>query len=841
MAKTYADEILFDYGPQRSFGTEANAAGFLIGGIGTGTFTIGQRGQLKDWEIFNSSGKGNYLPNTFFAIHIQEEGSHESVSRVLESQITPPYDRSHGFVDYEVGGLPRFERSVFKGEYPFVTVDLFDDELPVEVTMESFNPFIPLNADDSGIPVGIIRYRVTNTSSRPLNVSIAGSMANFSVLKNYDRHTWNYYQVTDQPVNEFIQGEHIKGLFYRPEKLSPNDMYYGTMALMTDETDITYKRAWLNGGWWDGLQDFWDDFREDGRLEAESAYTQKDVTTQSPGNIGSLAIHKQLQPGEEKIFQFTISWSFPNRVKSWSKRMIDDDFKKKCSDPNGDCCGPKGDSADAAPSYPLIKNYYATKFANAWEAGLYTFTELNRLEKHTRAFHQSFFGSTLPNYVLDAVSANITVLRSNTCFRLADGTLMAFEGCFDDSGCCEGNCTHVWNYAQTIAYLFPQLEQSMRRLEYQVETEEDGKMNFRSYKLWDRGGHGHVPAADGQLGTLVRLYREWKISGDNNFLRELWPNAKKTLDYGIKYWDRDGDYVTEIDQFNTYDITFQGANSLVNSLFYAALKAGAEMARFLGDEESALYYEQCFEEGHKRMDKLLWNSEYYAQALDDPNEFRYQYGDGCLSDQLFGQTLAHLSGLGYILPEEHVKKAIYAVFEHNFMISMKEHHNTQRTYVLNGESGLLLCTWPKGGRPRLPFPYSDEVWTGIEYHVATHLIYEGFVKEGLTIVKGIRDRHDGIRRNPWNEVECGHHYARSMASYGVFIALTGFKCDMTSGEISFRPAVHPDFFTCLFSTGTVWGTYTSKMDQDGNRQEKIEVLYGDPSSVRLVPVREMGK
>ncbi|WP_308635438.1 GH116 family glycosyl-hydrolase [Paenibacillus silvisoli] len=830
MSNIYATNNLMDFGPQRSYGPQAALAGFLVGGIGTGTFTVGQRGQLKDWEIFNGPGKGNYLPNTFFAIRVQEEGvpASAAVSKVLESQLLPPYDGSHGFVDYKVGGIPRFQRSELKGEYPFVQVRLFDDELPIEATMESFNPLIPLHADDSGIPAGMIRYKVKNVSDRALDVSIAGSLANFASLKGYDRHTWDYYQAADRPHNEYRDGEKVRGLFYRPETLQEDDFYYGTMALMTDETDVTYKRAWLNGGWWDGLQDFWDDFRDDGRLEPESAYTQKEVDTSEPGNIGSLAVHKTIPAGEERTFQFLIGWHFPHRVKSWTKRMYDTAVRGKCT-PDYGCCPPEGQP------YPSIKNYYATKFSDAWAAGEYMLTQLERLESQSRLYHQSFFSSTLPSYVLDAVSANITVLRSNTCFRLEDGTLMAFEGCFDDDGCCEGNCSHVWNYAQTVAYLFPELERSMRRLEFTLESEEDGKMNFRSYKVWNMGAHGHVPAADGQLGTIVRFYREWKFSGDHDFLRELWPSVKRALDYSIRTWDQDGDGIADSDQFVTYDILFKGHNSLVSSLFYAALKAGAEMARAMGDGQSAEGYELYFQRGSAAMDEMLWNGSYYIQQMDDVDEYRYQYGIGCLSDQLFGQTLAHLCGLGYVLPEAHVKQAVRAIFTHNFMPSFKNHHNTQRTYVLNEESGLLMCSWPDGGRTRFPFPYSDEVWPGVEYQVATHLIYEGYVDEGLTLVKAVRDRHDGVRRNPWNEVECGHHYARSMASYGVFAALAGFSCDMVKGTVSFKPALELDRFECFFSTGKAWGTYTREKGTDGGFTERIDILYGDASSVTLVP------
>ncbi len=234
------------------------------------------------------------------------------------------------------------------------------------------------------------------------------------------------------------------------------------------------------------------------------------------------------------------------------------------------------------------------------------------------------------------------------------------------------------------------------------------------------------------------------------------------------------------------------------------------------------------------MDELLWGGEYYIQMIDDVNKYRYQYGKGCLSDQILGQLLAHVAGLGYILPEEHVRRAVKSIFDYNFRTSFRDHHNVQRTYVLNDEKGLLLCSWPKGGRPKLPFVYADEVWTGIEYHVAAHLIYEGFVDEGLTIVRAVRERHDGYRRNPWNEVECGHHYARSMASWALLTALSGFKYDMVEGTMSFKPAINSDDFKTFWSTGKGWGIYTQKKDPEtGEIVWDIEVLYGSLEGVSV--------
>jgi uncharacterized protein (DUF608 family) len=258
-------------------------------------------------------------------------------------------------------------------------------------------------------------------------------------------------------------------------------------------------------------------------------------------------------------------------------------------------------------------------------------------------------------------------------------------------------------------------------------------------------------------------------------------------------------------QHNTYDIEFHGANSLANSMFFGALTAGARIADRVGDPGTAERYRTAAARGAARMDELLFNGEYYQQRLDDVDERRYQYGTGCLSDQVFGQLLAHLAGLGYVLPEAHVRSAVAAVYRHNFRADLSGHHSVQRTYALRGESGLLLCSWPRGGRPRIPFVYSDEVWTGIEYQVATHLILEGLIDEGLRVVRGVRDRHDGRARNPWNEVECGNHYARSLASWGLLVALTGAGYDAPAGTLAFRPRLGLDEFRVPFTTGTGWG------------------------------------
>jgi uncharacterized protein (DUF608 family) len=310
----------------------------------------------------------------------------------------------------------------------------------------------------------------------------------------------------------------------------------------------------------------------------------------------------------------------------------------------------------------------------------------------------------------------------------------------------------------------------------------------------------------------MKVYREWQLSGDDAWLRRLWPQVKRALEYAWVQWDADRDGVMEGQQHNTYDINFYGPNSMMGSLYLGALAAASRMARHLGAAAAAASYEAVLAGGGAKLDGLLWNGEYYVQKVDETKQAaaKYQYGEGCLSDQLLGQWFAEVVGLGKLLPQDHIRGALGSIYRYNFRRGFEQFANAQRVYALNDEAGLLLCSWPHDKRPALPFVYSDEVWTGIEYQVAAHLIYEGMVKEGLSIVEAVRARYNGARRNPWDEVECGHHYARAMSSWSLLLALSGFGYSAPAKELRFRPRVSADDFRCLFCAGSAWGVYSQK-------------------------------
>ncbi len=797
----YTKEELFQTGGFPTYTEKHTQAAMLLGGIGTGSISIGSRGQLQDFELFGHPSKGLKFPYTFFAVHGEGEGIR--FTKVLESRLQPPFVSPNGLIPDTAAGLPRFVSSEMEGRFPFTDIRLRDDSLPIEAALEAFNPFIPLNTDDSSLPVAFLRYRIRNRGERTLSVSIAGSLYNASGFDGLEMY--GTFKNRGTPFNTFREGEGFCGIDFDNNGIDRGDALYGTLSLTGRGGDVSYKHEWNMGQRIDGIHDFWDDFSSDGRLSHKKPFMgvagQLDSFIRI--KIGSLALTQRLEPGKEGVFEFCISWCFPNRMKAWPAQ-------KDISEPSG--------------PVEMIRNYYAVKHADAFAAAGYLWNNLERLERQSRLFTDTLFGSTLPAYVIDAAAANLTILKSTTCFRIENGRFFGFEGCLDNVGSCAGNCTHVWYYAQAMAYLFPDLERNMRETDFLRETDEEGVMQFRALSELNGRGWDFIPAVDGQMGTIARLCREWKLSGDDEFLRRLWPKAVQALECGIRLWDTDGDGVLDGCMHVDYDVEFYGVNPLGNTCYLAALRAAEEMARYLGDGEHERRYHNLFAAASKRADELMWNGEYYEQILDDVDTYKYQHGKGVLADQLMGQYYAHILGLGYLMEPEHIRAAAENIFRYNFREEFYDHPNMQRVYALYDDKGLLMTTWPHGGRPRFPFFYSEEVWSRTEYPLASVLAYEGRLTEALTMVKAIRDRYDGIKRNPWNEFECGYHYSGIMGSWAMILALSGFQANVSRGTMSFDPKINREDFRCFFSCGTGWGVYTRR-EKDGQTAENIEYLY----------------
>ena len=763
---------------------------FPLGGVAAGSLSLGGRGQLRDWEIFNRPNKG-FRPQYSFPSIWAQAGSGKPIARVLESRILPPYEGQNGLGSDNAPGLSRLATARFTGDFPLAHIDFEDRELPVQVALDAFTPFIPLDPEDSGLPVAILRYRVTNPNRVPAKVSIAFAIDN---------------PVRDpaQPRNEDTrrnlrkEGGGLTGIIMTNGKIAAEHPMNGEIALCfadPETAQITSLLGWPQSRWWNAPMLFWDDFSDDGQLGVDP----------TPRNgVASLCAQRSIAAGESADYTFVLAWRFPNRTPDWSGWHA-----------------PKGDE------HTVIGNHYAQRFPTAWDAAEYATSNLARLEKDTRLFAAALGESTLPAAVKEAASANLSTLVSTTCFRTADGEFHGFEGVNDNRGCCHGNCTHVWNYETTTAFLFPTLARSLRKAAFGYSMDDAGAMHFRQ-SLPDGKDRSGFAAADGQMGQIMHAYLDWILSGDDAWMREMWPRLKKALEFSWTPggWDADRDGVMEGVQHNTYDVEFYGPNPLCGVYYLGALRAGEEMARAAGDTASATEYRRLFENGRHWIDANLFNGEYFIQKVrgfkkdqiaaslrstmgsDDTENPQYQVGAGCLVDQLLGQYLADAAGLGFLVDSQHIQRTAASIYHYNYKRTLVDHDSVQRTFVLNDESALLICDYGKAPRPKIPFPYYAEAFTGSEYSAAILMLYHGMVKEGVECIGSIRARYDGEKRNPWDEAECGHHYARAMAAWAGIPALSGFHFDGRTASIEALPRVTAPNFRCFWSTGTGWGTFS---------------------------------
>ncbi len=802
-----------------------------IGGIGTGTVSLGGRGDLRDWELMNRPAKG-FIPRgaaaPFFALNLQLPGG--PITRALEGPLD--LDDYEGAWGSEAAnhGLPRFARAEFAAAYPFGQVFLSDPALPVTVTLQAFNPLIPANADDSGLPVAVLRFVLTNHSDQPLLASVCGTLPNFIGMDG----TLTQRNFSNQPVvvgadgniNLYRESGDLCGIYMKSERVHPEHEAWGTLALTTARAEsITYRTSWnrRSGGWGSDLLGFWDDFDSDGRLD-EIEHGGEDMP------MGSLAVQVELTPGKTHAVTFLLTWHFPNRS-SWtpSQPVVDG------------ICAP-GDR---------VTNYYTSQFVDAWDAARRIAPRLEALEAETLRFVEAFCAGDLPETVKEAALFNLSTLRTQTCFRASGGRLYAWEGCGDQGGCCHGSCTHVWNYEQATAFLFGELSMSLRYVEFALCTGEDGLMSFRAGLPEERSRGWVAAAADGQMGCIMKLYRDWQLSGDEAALRKFWPNAKKALAFcWVKGgWDADHDGVMEGCQHNTMDVEYYGPNPQMQGWYLGALRAAEEMARHLGEDDFAAECRALFEKGRAWMDAHLFNGEYYQHEvrpipnmadiypglligmgslnLADPD---FQLGPGCLIDQLVGQYMAHVCGLGYLHDPARVQTTLRSIRKYNRRVGFTDHFNCMRSFVLGDESALLMAAYPRE-RPRNPFSYFSEVMTGFEYTAAVGMLYEGMNAEGLESIADIRARYDGRKRSPFDEAECGHHYARAMASWAAVLALTGFHYSAVTGRMEFKRQEG----TFFWSTGYAYGTVRiAKQGEDW--QAALQVLGGNVEVKELVLV-----
>lgn len=767
---------------------------FPLGGIGTGSIGLAGNGRLVDWEIFNRPNKGSDNGYTHIAVKVNDQIRilQSDIQKDLMGQYNGRRDREN-FSGYGFGphqqtmcGLPHFKNCLFNGEFPMASLTFEEEGFPGRVRLTAFNPMIPLDSANSSLPAAFFEIAYTNTGSEAVSFETAFTLGNpFESTRNERR---------GNTVTLYHAGK------------TADEPDYGDLSLSAEDPKAI-QTYWYRGRWQDGLTTYWNQFSAgempDRHYEEPS---QKDHCTVVQGD--------SVAPGETGYFRFVVSWNIPNNYNYWKLRT------EKLGEP--------------------WKNYYATQFEDSAASGRYCLENWEMLYKKTLEFKNELFASTLDDAVLDAASSTLSVLKSATVFRLQDGSFYGFEGTHEHFGSCEGTCQHVWNYAYALCFLFPDLERSIRDLEFDRATMPDGGTAFRLTLPLTEPQQYRFSCVDGQMGCVIKTYREWKISGDTAWLKRHWPTVKKVLAYAWSPanshgWDTNKDGILEGRQHHTLDMELYGPSSWLQGFYMAALKAAAEMAEFLG--EDAAEYRELYEKARKFTNEELFNGEYFYHKIDlndksvlnrfssaskygenpiesgtvqdywneETGEIKYQIGEGSSIDQLTGQWHADLCGLGELFDPSLQKIALKNMFKYNFKPTMRDWVNLWRIYALNDEAGAVMCDYPAGRyQPKIPITYSSETMHGFEYAFAGLLVSEGMLEEALRVVKAVRDRYQGHNRNPWNEMECGSNYARSMAAFALLPLYSGFQFDLPHQRIGFDPRL-PGDFRCFFSLGTGWG------------------------------------
>ncbi len=910
-----------------------------VGGICAGQVYLTGDGRLVYWGIFNQ------CINTGYGGLNYKVGREPTEMVEDNKRIVPAPAVDQGFVIKVTAGertqvrtLDRvgFPKVRFCGEYPIGYVDYVADDFPLQVKLEAFSPFIPLNAQDSALPATILNFTLKNNTAEPVEATLAGWLQNAVLHYSQDRCGQTHLRVNSvkssgeltslllgtrlaeipgQPVRSPIvfadfeggnygdwkvEGEAFgqapaQGTLARQQRVSGyrgkglvntylggNDSLQGKLVSPVFTIERPFIGFLVGGGAdaktavrlvvdgkvvhsmsgkqneqltacnWnvgeligqqahleivDELSDAWGhinvdqiEFRdsplvdqiEDARqlpdygtmalsvLKSKSPLVSislpaamgadqffdggglaQDAASDRPldqSHRGALGTQWKLNPGEEAAVTFVVAWHMPNMY-----------FRNE-----------------------LVRNQYARRFQNAADVAQYIAAHEDRLQKETRLWHDTYYDSTLPYWLLDRLHSTVSNLATETCQWWENGRFWAFEGC----GCCHGTCGHVWNYEHAMARLFPELERSVREMQDFAPgvgfIPETGEIRFRGedWGIW---------AGDSQGGYILKAYREHQVSRDDAFLKHNWPNIKKAVQFLI---DQDGnaDGLLEGQQHQTYDENYFGPNTMVGSLYLGALRAAEEMARTIGDQPFAAQCREIFEKGRENSVKELFNGEYYIQQVDLKQHPDWQYADGCLADQMFGQGWAHQVNLGYLYPRDTVLKSLESIWKYCWAPDVKlqnEHHDPERWFAYPGEAGLFTCTWPKSKHlgPKST-RYRDEIWTGIEYQVANHMAYEGMLTEAIAICRAVHDRYHPAKHNPFNEIECGDHYARAMASWGVLLGLSGFEYDGPRRHVGFLPRITPEQFRSVFSTADGWGIYDQR--RSGERQvHTLEVKWGE--------------
>lgn len=909
-------------------GSDLAMIGMPIGGICAGQLYLGGDGKLWHWDIFNeqlATGAAHYAQpmrpvaplNQGFALRIKSES--RNTDRVMDAE--------------------HWREVSFIGEYPIGSVEYRDPDSPVSVGLEAFSPFIPLNTDDSSLPLTVLQFTVKNNSAAVVHGELAGWLENAVCLRSgQERDGFRRNRVVQRKDALFLecsaeaareQAAHLRpdivfddferddygawtvsGTAFGtgPIEISKIPGYQGDVhghgnrvvnshasapGATVEEKDsatgklssqpFTIERDYISfligGGAHQGGTCM--NLLVDGKVVRSATGANENRmrpmswnVRQWAGRTASLEIVDNVSGGwgnigvdyivfsdhpqhpveplqNEADFGTLVLALLDRQANDFGLSMVPGEVPAGAFSPRGVSPADNTDSPAKKPFSEKLTGsltrqfklepqatvtatflvvwhmpnqklehlppgqYYAARFKSASEVASYAARNFSSLSEQTRLWHRTWYDSTLPFWFLDRTFANTSILATSTCHRFGDGRFYGWEGV----GCCAGTCDHVWHYAHAVARLFPDLERLTReKVDFGLSLQPDGDIHFR-------GEFNNIPAVDGQSGCILRALREHQMAPDSSFLERTWPRIRKAIEWLIAK-DGTGDGIIKGNQHNTLDTDWYGAIAWLSGLYLAALSAAQAMAEEVGDKDFEARCSGILEKGRKNIVSQLFEDGYFKNRVDPKHLDSINSGTGCEIDQVFGQSWAFQVGLPRVFPKEETVSALKSLWLYNFTPDVgpyRQAYKAGRWYAMPGEAGLLMCTFPrsdwdyvqaKGKGPEWAAGYFDECMNGFEYQVAGHMLWEGLLTEGLAIARAVHDRYHASKRNPWNEVECGDHYARSMASYGVYLAACGFEYHGPKGHLGFAPRLKPQDFKAAFTAAEGWGSFSQQLNAE---------------------------
>jgi len=800
--------------PEVWSGGQLSYIGMPVGGIACGQLYLAGDGRLWLWDIFKSNYSRENVKG--LKLDLMTMGGHytkpvDSDGGIYSSRNGANVEQGFAIrIKSKSGNQLRtldkkgFPEVTFRGEWPIGHVTYVDNDCPVNVQMEAFSPFIPLDAKNSALPATVLSFIIKNNGDSTAEIGLAGWLQNATCP--YDNEAG-----LGQRRNTLLLQHGLHTLHCEVKPIAGKGLEthhgYGSMALSLISVNANSVF---------------------GNPSLKQSFSEEEFSTPFVSNasiseeldkklVGSIGQNFSLAPGQQQTLTFLLTWYFPLHQEK-----------------------EKGEEMTRIKDFSDLNRHYKPWFLGAADVAVFISDNYESLIGNTKKWNQTWYNSTLPLWLLDRTMIPTDALATQTVHWFDNGRFWGWEGV----ECCGGTCTHVWNYAQAMSRLFPQLEKGLReQVDYGIA------FNTSTGAIGYRGEINLNPAMDGLAGTILRTWREHTMTSDNAFLQRVWPNTKKAIKWLI-YHDSNLQGIIEGAQKNTLDAKWYGPMGWISSVYCAALCAGEQMAAEMGDKAFADTCRMIADKGYVNIPERLFNGEYFIHIPPDFDHINAN--KGCHIDQVLGQSWALQVGLPRVLPKAETESALNSIWKYNFTTdaggyainhkAIKGH----RIYAKEGEAGLVMTTWPHGG-DSLAVPgmmekkedfetwlgaggYFDECMTGFEYQVAAHMIYEGkpcseMVKHGLAIARAIHDRYSPEKRNPYNEIECGDHYARAMAAYGVYLAVCGFKYHGPNGIIGFDPKISPENFRSAFITAEGWGTF-SQSRKDGKQLNKLTMAYG---------------